>query len=246
MTHAFLNRARRGSPLDHGAPAYGAAGFRLSRQAALVRMRKPGAPPRGMDSQDRPLDPATLDEELARHRARLLRMIDLRLDRRLRCRIDPSDVVQETFVEASQRWDEFQRNPQTSAFLWLRFLTCQKIGQLHRAHLGAQARDVRREVRLDMAIDPEASSLVLAGQLAADLTSPTQASVREEEIQRVMRALDSLPATDCEILALRQFEQLSNFEAAEVLGLDTSAASKRYLRALERLRRALDSEQGPH
>src|SRR5260370_24097947 len=84
-------------------------------------------------------------ELLARHRDRLRRMVSLRMDRRLQGRIDPSDVIQEACLEASNRFSEYLENPKMPFFLWLRFLTGQKLLELHRIHLKAQVRNIGRE-----------------------------------------------------------------------------------------------------
>src|SRR5690242_957998 len=81
-------------------------------------------------------DAVALGELLARHRDRLRRMVGLRLDRRLQGRIDPSDVVQESYLEAAERFAEYARDPDMPFFLWLRFLTAQRLLILHRRHLG--------------------------------------------------------------------------------------------------------------
>src|SRR5262245_31215710 len=77
---------------------------------------------------------------LERYRDRLCRMVALRLDPRLQGRIDPSDVIQETFLEAVARLEEYLRQPTMPLFLWLRFLTGQKLVTLHRHHLGVKMR----------------------------------------------------------------------------------------------------------
>ena len=74
---------------------------------------------------------------LERHRQRLRRMIALRLDQRLQGRIDASDVIQEAYLEASTRLEDYLRRPTMPFYLWLRFLTGQKLLELHRHHLGA-------------------------------------------------------------------------------------------------------------
>src|SRR5439155_13740395 len=85
---------------------------------------------------------------LARHRDRLRRMVAFRLDHRLQGRIDPSDVIQEAYLEASARLREYLQNPAMPFFLWLRFLTGQKLLALHRHHLRAGKRDAGREIPL--------------------------------------------------------------------------------------------------
>src|SRR4051812_32354157 len=93
-------------------------------------------------------DTAALGELLAAHRRRLRRMVRLRMDPRLQGRVDPSDVLQETFLEAAQRLADYVRDPRMPFFLWLRFLTGQRLLTLRRRHLGTEARDAGREISL--------------------------------------------------------------------------------------------------
>src|SRR5262245_54740248 len=93
-------------------------------------------------------DPEALGRVWDQYRARLRRLVRLRLDRRLQGRIDPSDVLQEACLEAATRLDDFLGQAEMPFYLWLRFLIGQKLLQLHRHHLGAQARDASREVSL--------------------------------------------------------------------------------------------------
>ena len=174
-----------------------------------------------------------------RYRDRLRRMVRLRLDRRLQGRLDPSDVLQEAFLDVARRAPEYAARPDMPVFLWLRFLTAQRLLALHRQHLGAQMRDAGQEVSLFQGALPQASSVSLAHQLLGRLTSPTQAAVRAELQLRVQEALNGLEPLDREVLTLRHFEMLSNEETAAVLGLRKSAASNRYVRALRRLKEAL-------
>jgi len=184
-------------------------------------------------------DSAALGELLDEHRQRLRRMVRLRLDRRMQARIDPSDVLQEAFIEAAQRLAEYLRDPKMPFSLWLRFLTGQKLLALHRRHLGAEARDAAREVSLFHGALPEASSACLAARLLGKATAPLEAAIRAELKVRVQDALNEMDPLDREVLALRHFEQLSNQETAQVLGISISGASSRYLRALKRLKAVL-------
>jgi RNA polymerase sigma-70 factor, ECF subfamily len=181
---------------------------------------------------------------LARHRDRLRRMVALRMDRRLQGRIDPSDVIQEACLEASNRFSEYLKNPTMPFFLWLRFLTGQKLLELHRTHLKAQIRAVGREVSLYHGSLPETTSAALAAHLLGHLTRPSEAAIRAEMKIRLQEALNSMAALDRETLALRHFEHLTNGETARVLGIEERAASKRYLRALKRLKEILVSMPG--
>jgi RNA polymerase sigma-70 factor, ECF subfamily len=189
-------------------------------------------------------DQRALGDLLRRHRERLRRMVALRLDRRLQGRVDPSDVVQEACLDAVRRLPEYHQNPKMPFFLWLRLLVGQRLVDEHRRHLGAAARDVGREISLYRGALPEMTSAALAAHLLGRLTTPSQAAIRAERKIRLQEALNSLDPIDREVLALRHFEELSNAEAAAVLGLDKSAASKRYTRALIRLKDILASLPG--
>jgi RNA polymerase sigma-70 factor, ECF subfamily len=184
-------------------------------------------------------DPEGLEGLLERYRPRLRRMIRLRLDRRLQGRVDPSDVIQEAYLEVSRRLAEYLRDPSMPSFLWLRLVAGQKLALVHRQHLGVQARDAGREVSLYRGALPEATSAALAARLIGRQTSPSQAAARAELKIRLQEALNGMDELDREVLALRHFEQLTNGEAARELGITERAAGKRYLRALERLKQIL-------
>ncbi len=174
-----------------------------------------------------------------RHRDRLRRMVQIRMDRRLRGRLDASDVLQEAYLEVARCVADYVRNPSLPFFLWLRVLTGRKLMALHRHHLGTQMRNAGREVSLHGGAFPEASSALLAGQLLGRQATPSQEAVRAELRLRIEAALNGMEHLDREILALRHFEHLSNSEAAEVLGISQAAASNRFIRALRRLRTVL-------
>jgi RNA polymerase sigma-70 factor, ECF subfamily len=184
-------------------------------------------------------DQEALGALLARHRDRLRRMVALRLDRRLQGRIDPSDVIQEAYLEASARLADYLRDPSMPFFLWLRFLAGQKLLTLHRHHLGVQMRNAGQEVALRQGPLPEASSAALAAQLLGHDTHASAAAIRAEMKIRMQEALNCMDLPDREVLALRHFEQLSRVEIAAVLGISEAAAGKRYIRALERLKQIL-------
>ena len=129
-------------------------------------------------------------------------------------------------------------------FLWLRFLTGQRLRLLHRYHLGARMRDAGREVSLNQGKMPYASSVSIAAQLLGNFTSVTKV-VQRKEMQLILeQAVNELDPVDREILALRHFEELSNQETAAVLAIDPSAASNRHVRALKRLRILLKARPG--
>jgi RNA polymerase sigma-70 factor (ECF subfamily) len=184
-------------------------------------------------------DLQAMGDLFSQHRERLRRMVQLRMDRRLQGRLDPSDILQEAYLEFSRSLADYLRDPSMPFFLWLRCITGRKLHALHRKHLGTQARDAGREVSLHRGALPQASSVSLAAQLLGRHTSPSQAAVRAELQIRIQEALNSMDSIDREILALRHFEQLSNAETAETLGLSEAAASNRFVRALKRLKKIL-------
>jgi RNA polymerase sigma-70 factor (ECF subfamily) len=189
-------------------------------------------------------DQQALAELFAHYRDRLRRMIHLRLDRRLQSRLDPDDVLQETFLVLARRFVEYRRDPSMPFFLWLRQLTGQKLIDLHRQHLGTQMRDAALEVSLYRHALPQASSASLAAQLLGRLTSASRAAMRAETQLRVQEALNCMEPMDREVLTLRHFEMLTNEETALVLGIKKTAASNRYVRALTRLKDILSSLPG--
>jgi RNA polymerase sigma-70 factor (ECF subfamily) len=184
-------------------------------------------------------DESALVELFARHRDRLKRMVNLRLDRRLQGRIDASDVLQEAYLDVARRAREYLSSPSMPAFLWLRFITGQRLLTLHRRHLGSRLRDVGLEVSLHHGALPQATSVSLAAMLLGRLTSPTRAAIRAELQSRLQEVLNGMDPIDREILTLRHFEDLNNNETAQILGISKTAASNRYVRALKRLKDAL-------
>ena len=189
-------------------------------------------------------DSQALNELFTRHRERLCRMVEMRLDHRLKARIDASDVIQDAYVEVAERLEEYLRDPKLPFFLWLRLVVGERLLRLHRHHLGTQMRDAGREVALYRGALPQASSAALAAQLLGKHTSPTQAAVRAERLLRLQEALNTLEPIDREILALRHFEELTSAEAAQVLEIEEEAAAKRYVRALRRLKKILATMPG--
>ena len=173
---------------------------------------------------------------LAEHRDRLRRMVSLRLDHRLQGRLDASDVIQDAFIDASRCLAEYIQNPALPFFLWLRFLTGIRLAKLHRYHLGTQMRDAGREISLYRGLMPETSSAALAAQLLGRDNRPSEFAMRAELKLQLQEAINTMDTLDREIIALRHFEQLTNSEAAQLLEITEAAASKRYIRALERLR----------
>jgi RNA polymerase sigma-70 factor, ECF subfamily len=196
----------------------------------------------GIDELERRLrggDTQALAELFARDRERLWRVIEFRLAEPLRGRLGPEDVLQEAFLAASQRLKHYAESPATSPFIWLRMIVNQTLVDLHRQHLGAQKRDAAREVSIDGVPYVQATSASVALQLVGVFTSPSGAANRADMLSLVQKAIEQMDPIDREVLALRHFEELTNSEVAEALGIEQKAASIRYIRALRRLKEIL-------
>jgi RNA polymerase sigma-70 factor (ECF subfamily) len=181
-------------------------------------------------------DRSAVGDLLEGQRSRLVRMLHLRIDGRLRGRVEPEDVIQDAFLEASQRIGDYLEKPDMPFHLWVRFIAVQRLHTTYREHLGALKRDARREVSLDAGLNSEASSEVLAAKLLGKISTPSQTVLRAELRARLRETLESMDPGDREVIALRNFEQLGNPDVALLLGIDEWAASKRYIRAMRRLR----------
>jgi RNA polymerase sigma-70 factor (ECF subfamily) len=184
--------------------------------------------------QARTGDRAAREELFARHRPYLRQLVELRLDPRLRPRVDPSDVVQDTQLEAARRLNDYLRQPPLPFRLWLRQLAQDRLLMTRRHHLGAARRALGREVAL-----PDRSSLLLAERLQASGAVPGQQLDRQELARRVQWAITRLPEADREVLLMRSFEGLSFAEVACALAIAPAAARKRHGRALLRLGKLL-------
>ncbi len=177
-------------------------------------------------------------------RGRLRQMIRLRLDRRLQGRVDPSDVLQDAYIDMAERLPEYAGKAAIPFFVWLRMVVGERLLRVHRHHLGAAMRDANREISLHRGAFPEASSASLAAQLLGQITTASRAALRAEMKVTLQDVLNAMDPIDREVIALRHFEEMQNDEVAAALGLTKAAASKRYVRAMLRLRAAITDTPG--
>lgn len=189
-------------------------------------------------------DPQAVNQLLARHRDALRRMVEFRLDPAIARRVDASDIVQETLVEANRRLSDYVKNPAMPFHMWLRYIARDHVIAAQRRHMVAQRRSVDREKSLADPAFSDCSSVELAAQLSAAGLTPAAAAIRHELERRFRAALEEIPEEDREIILMRHFEQISNQDAAKALGLSEPAASMRYLRALRKLRSLLADLSG--
>ena len=160
----------------------------------------------------------------------LKRFVRLRIDSRVRVRVDVSDIVQETQLAAFQRFnDYFDRRPMPFA-IWLRKNAFDLLRNARRNHVEAQKRSVGREEPL-----PDRSSVLIAAKLHGRFATPSERVSQEEYRQRVSAVVDQLDESDRELLLMRNVEGRSHQEIACLLEIDPAAARKRYARSLMRL-----------
>jgi RNA polymerase sigma-70 factor, ECF subfamily len=179
-------------------------------------------------------DRSAFNELFERHRTDLRRMVHLRLDRRLRTRIDPSDVVQEAQMEAFRRLDDYLERRPMPFRLWLRKTAQERLNNYRRAHLQTARRSIDREQDF-----PDQSSMMIAAPFLGHGSSPSRRTMKREYQRLVREAVGELSELDREILLMRNVEGLSQPEIAQVLDLSHDAVRKRYGRALVKLQRLL-------
>ncbi len=183
-------------------------------------------------------DPSATQELLDRYRPRLKGMVAVHLDQRVQARVDPSDVIQEALAEAFEKLPEYMQERAISFYPWLRRIAWQRLVKLHRRHLIASRRSVKREQGGKLPL-PDDSLMQLATKFASSGTEPGDALVKQEMRERVRTALAELKHADREVLVMRYLEHLSIQEISETLEVNQEAIKKRHTRALERLERLL-------
>src|SRR4051795_3933409 len=129
-------------------------------------------------------DEAARQQLLVRYRARLRRMIAVRIDRRLAARVDPSDLVQEALADAAQALSDYLRRRPLPFYPWLRQFAWERLLKMHRRHIHAQRRSIVREEQPEMPLSNE-SVRQLAHQLLARGTSPSRRLIRQEQREQV-------------------------------------------------------------
>lgn len=184
-------------------------------------------------------DAEAVNRLLNRHREPLRRVVGLRLDRAIARRVDASDIVQDVMLEASRRLPDYLRDPRLPFHLWLRQIARDHLIDAHCRHRLAERRTIDREKPIEAAAFLDRSSIDLAANLRDHELTPAAAAIRQELERRFHAVLEQLDAEDREVLIMRYFEQLSNQEVAQALGLSEAAAGMRHLRALRRMRARL-------
>jgi RNA polymerase sigma-70 factor (ECF subfamily) len=171
------------------------------------------------------------------YRAYLTLLARLEIDRRLQGKVDPADLVQETFLEAYRDFAQLRGSTEKELLSWLRQVLLSNLSNLVRRYLGTRGRDVRLERAL--AVDLDESSRALDRGLIAQQSSPSQQAVRREQAVLLADALGQLPDSYREVIVLRHLEGLTFPQVASRMGRTVESIKKLWARALARLRRAL-------
>ena len=175
--------------------------------------------------------------ELERFRSYLLLLARMKLDRKLRSKLDPSDVVQQTLLEAHQALESFRGNDTAAPAAWLRQILARNLANAVR-DLTRAKRDVRKERSLQADLDASASQL--EAWLATEQSSPSQKMERHERALQLAEALAQLPENQREAVMLRHFQDMALAQIAEQLDCTSAAAAGLLQRGLKNLRKALE------
>ena len=172
-----------------------------------------------------------LDEMIAANRPLLRQIIASRISERLAGRVDPSDVIQETLIEAHIRLNEYQDNPNVPFLTWLVALAEQNALLAHRKHFNVQKRSVKREQRLDDSSHPNDLQRIAY----SDATDPGIKVERLEDTELLHKALRKLNPLSQRIVCMRYLEGRKLSEIAHELEMSVDAVAKRAIRSLDRL-----------
>ena len=188
-------------------------------------------------------DDAAVNDLMEKHRDSLRHLVRMRLDQKIRQRVDVSDVVQDVLIEANRRIEGYLENPAMAFHLWLRQIAKDRIIDAHRRHRASARRSVDREQAMAVPRGYDHSSILLANQLGDQELTPAAQALQKEMASRVESAIAEMDEGDSEIIIMRHYENLSNQEIAQALGLTEPAASMRYLRAIRRLRSLMEASE---
>ena len=184
-------------------------------------------------------DEAATGRLLERHREALRRMADMRLDNKIRQRVDASDIVQEALIEINRRMPLYLENPVMPFHLWVRQIMTDRLIDAHRRHRVSKKRSVDLEQAPVVASNLDHSTIQFGPQITDGELTPAANAIHKEMQRLFVEAVEEMDDQDREIIVMRHFEQLTNQEVAKVLDLTEPAASMRYLRAFRRLKKKL-------
>jgi RNA polymerase sigma-70 factor, ECF subfamily len=178
------------------------------------------------------------DGDFLRYRSYLYLLARSHISRRHQARLDPSDIVQQTLLDAHQKQDQFRGRADAEQMAWLRQILANNLADAVRGLMRAK-RDVTRERSLDLELDN--SFTRVDGWLAAVQASPSQQAVRAEELLRLADALRELPLPQREAIVLHHLQGLPLAEVGQQLQRSPAAVAGLLHRGLKGLRVALAS-----
>jgi RNA polymerase sigma-70 factor (ECF subfamily) len=188
-------------------------------------------------------DSTAVAELVGLYRPKVRRMVAVRMDRRLKTRVDPSDVVQETLLEAVHQLPTFARRQPVPFFPWLRSIAMNRLIDHHRRHVRTQRRSVLREEKIVCLPLPDESAVELAQRLTYGGSSPSRQLESHERCERIRNTIEQLEQDDREVLVLKYLEELTAAEIAAVLGVAERTVWRRHARAIELLGQVLERER---
>ena len=198
-----------------------------------MRLSHNSAASAGLPELARRAADSALGRRLEAHRDYLTILARMQIGQRLQGKVDPTDVVQETFLHAVRDAAQFRGGSDRELAAWLRQILAARLADLVRRYCGTQGRDVRLEQALQVELDQ--SSLALDRGLVSRLSSPSQQAARHEQATWLARALERLPEDYREVLVLHHLEECAFPE----VGRSVEAVKKLWVRALARLRRSV-------
>lgn len=194
----------------------------------------------GLLEQARTGDIATLGQLLESYHNYLRLLARIEIGRRLQGKVDASDIVQETFLDAHRHFSTFRGEHEAQFVQWLRAILAGTLANVVRRYLGTQARDLNLERQL--AADLDQSSCALAQFLVDPQSSPSQLAIRGEQSLRVTEALSRISEDYQTVLILRHIEGLTFPQVAERMERSVDSVEKLWLRGLTRLRKEFAGE----
>jgi RNA polymerase sigma-70 factor, ECF subfamily len=194
----------------------------------------------GLLERARTGDIATLGQLLESYHNYLRLLARIEIGRRLQGKVDASDIVQETFLDAHRHFATFRGEVESQFVQWLRAILAGTLANVVRRYLGTQARDLNLERQLEADLDQ--SSCALAQFLVDPQSSPSQLAIRGEQSLRVTEALSRIAEDYQTVLILRHIEGLTFPEIAERMERSVDSVEKLWLRGLTRLRKEFAGE----
>lgn len=181
-------------------------------------------------------DTTCVGELLGVYRDYLLGIAVAKLDPRVRARCNPSDVVQETLMEAFRDFHQFRGGLEREFLAWIRQILSNNLARVVELHVLTDKRDLRRERPIEQAVAGESKLERRDYWLTAEGQSPSSVLQKKEQLATVLERINKLPAHYRDVLLLRHIEELSFDDVADRLGKSAGAVRMIWLRALEQLR----------